>query len=276
MNANFYLKILINIVFFLIFSFKLFSNENLIEIKGNIYTDEYAIFSLIKDKPTEISEEYSNYLLKTLDNSMLFENVKITIKNNKYIINIIEFPNINEIKFDLNERFEDDELRSISEDINLKNLNPISINNFKAEIKKIYESFGYNNVSISHYSNIDYDTNTADIFFEINEGSITKIKNIYFSGNDSINNQDFRSIIKSKTKSLTNLLANNSYKKVSAINDTRIIKNLYLNNGYPDAKIEYKVEYLDSNKVNLYFNISEGNLYSFKKIEVLDNEKILS
>ncbi len=275
-NANFYLKVLIKILFILILSFKLFSNETLIEIKGNIYTDKDAIFSLIKDTPNEISEEYSNYLLKTLDNSMLFESVKVTIKDNKYVINIIEFPNINEIKFDLNERFDDDELRIISEELNLKNLNPISINNFKLEIKKIYESFGYNNVNINHNAKIDEDTNTADIFFEINEGSITKIKNIYFFGNDSINNQDFRSIIKSKTKSLTNILANNSYKRVSVINDTRIIKNLYLNNGFPDAEIEYKVEYLDSNKVNLYFNISEGNLYTFNKIEILDNEKILS
>jgi len=275
-SANFYLKFLANILFIFIFSFKLFSNESLIEIKGNIYTDEYAIFSLIENKPNEITEEYSNYLLKTLNNSMLFESVVVTIKNNKYIISVVEFPNINEIKFKLNERFEDEELKNISEQLNLKNLNPLSINNFKDEIIKIYESFGYNNVNITHYSNIDNDTNTADLFFEITEGSITKIKNIYFSGNDSINNQNFKSIIKSKTKSLTNIFANNTYKKVSVLNDTRIIKNFYLNNGYPDAEIKHKVEYLDSNKVNLYFNIIEGNLYSFNKIEVLDNEKILN
>ncbi len=275
-SVNFCLRVLVKILFILLFSFKLFSNESLIEIKGNIYTDEYAIFSLIENKPTEISEEYSNYLLKTLDNSMLFESVVVSIKNNKYIISIIEFPNINEIKFKLNERFEDDELKNISKQLNLKNLNPVSINNFKEEIKKIYESFGYNNINIVHYANIDDDTNTADLFFEITEGSITKIKNIYFSGNKSSDNQNFKSIIKSKTKSLTNILANNSYKKVNVLNDTRIIKNFYLNNGYPDAQIEYKVEYLDSNKVNLYFNISEGNFYSFNKVEVMDNEKILN
>ena len=275
-NANIYLKVLIKILFILFYSFKLLSNESLIEIKGNIYTDEYAIFSLIENKPNEITEEYSNYLLKTLDNSMLFESVVVTIKNNKYVINIVEYPNINEIKFDLNERFEDDELRNISEQLNLKNLNPLSINNFKEELKKIYESFGYNNINITHYTNIDIDTNTADIFFEIDEGSITKIKNIYFSGNDSIDSQSFKPIIKSKTKSLTNILANNSYKKANVINDTRIIKNFYSNNGYPDAEIGYNVEYLESNKVNLYFNILEGNLYSFKKIEIFDNEKILS
>jgi len=275
-SVNFCLRVLVKILFILLFSFNLFSNESLIEIKGNIYTDEYAIFSLIEKKPIEISEEYSNYLLKTLDNSMLFESVVVSIKNNKYIISIIEFPNINEIKFKLNERFEDDELTNISKQLNLKNLNPLSINNFKEEIKNIYESFGYNNVNIVHYATIDDNTNTADLFFEISEGSITKIKNIYFFGNKSLDSQNLKSIIKSKTKSLTNILANNSYKKVNALNDTRIIKNFYLNNGYPDAQIEYKVEYLDSNKVNLYFNISEGNLYSFNKIEVLDNEKILN
>ena len=61
-SVNFCLKVLVKILFILLFSFKLFSNESLIEIKGNIYTDEYAIFSLIENKPTEVSEEYSNYL----------------------------------------------------------------------------------------------------------------------------------------------------------------------------------------------------------------------
>ena len=80
-NANIYLKVLIKILFILLYSFRLLSNESLIEIKGNIYTDEYAIFSLIENKPNEITEEYSNYLLKTLDNSMLFESVEHTNKS---------------------------------------------------------------------------------------------------------------------------------------------------------------------------------------------------
>ena len=69
-----------------------FSNTTLSDeikiIKGNKFTDENAIISIIKEKPQDISEEYSNYLLKTLDNSNLFKNVNIKI-DDKYIISIL-------------------------------------------------------------------------------------------------------------------------------------------------------------------------------------------
>ena len=50
----------------------------------------------------------------------------------------------------------------------------------KNEVKKIYETYGYNDVEISFYEQIYNDTNTVDLYFEFNEGKITKIDNIIF------------------------------------------------------------------------------------------------
>ena len=41
------------------------------------------------EKPEILDKEYSNYIIKTLDNSQLFEDVSVKIENAKYIINII-------------------------------------------------------------------------------------------------------------------------------------------------------------------------------------------
>jgi len=275
-NVSYCLKILIKLSFILLLSFNIYSEEIKIKIIGNDYTDESAILALIKDKPNQMSDVYSNYLLKTLDSSMLFENVSVTITENNYIINIKEYPNINNIYFNLNERFKDEELIEYTKELKLNNLNPLSIKSFKNEIQNLYQSLGYNNLNINHYSDINTETNTANLFFDINEGTITKISNIYFSGNKSINNQTLKSIITSKTKSLINILANNNYKQSKIINDTRLIKNFYLNSGYPEAKIDYRIEYLKSNRINVYFNITEGSLFSFKKIDILDNDSLLN
>ena len=43
--------------------------------------------------------------------------------DNKYIIYIKEFPNINKIYFDNNDRLDDDELKLIAQQSNLTNLN---------------------------------------------------------------------------------------------------------------------------------------------------------
>ena len=268
-------KIFISI-FIVIISFKAFSNNINIEIQGNNFTDEEVILSLINIPPKEISEDYSNYLLKTLDNSKLFENVSVKIADNKYIILITEYSNINNIFFKNNERLKDEDLIKLSKELNIKNLDPSSIQKFILEVKKIYNSFGYNNTEISYYDDLDIKTNTANLYFEINEGDITKIKNIYFSGNNLISSQILKSKIKSRTKTLMNIFANNNFKEFIVDNDNRLISNYYKNNGFIDIKVESKIEFLNSNKVNIYFKIDEGEIYYFSTINFLDSDNLIS
>ena len=274
MNVRICFKIIFTII--LLNCTKVFSNEILIEINGNNFTDRDVIISLIKDKPTSISQEYSDYLIKTLNNSMLFESVTVTIDKNKYLINIKEFPSINKIYFRNNERFDDDELFNVSRELDLINLNPNKINIFIDELSKVYESFGYNNIEIIYSTNIFKENNTADIYFEIIEGELTKIKNIYFEGNSNIDNEILKSLIKSKTKSLINIFANNNFKKFTVIDDTRKIKNYYINSGFKEIKIDYLVEYLKANQVNIYFKINEGDLFTINEINILDQQNILN
>tara|TARA_B100000242_G_C43043008_1_gene486699 strand:- start:44 stop:2293 length:2250 start_codon:yes stop_codon:yes gene_type:complete len=274
MNVRICFKIIFTII--LLNCTKVFSNEILIEINGNNFTDRDVIISLIKDKPTSISQEYSDYIIKTLNNSMLFESVTVTIDKNKYLINIKEFPSINKIYFRNNERFDDDELFNVSRELDLINLNPNKINIFIDELSKVYESFGYNNIEIIYSTKIFKENNTADIYFEIIEGELTKIKNIYFEGNSNIDNEILKSLIKSKTKSLINIFANNNFKKFTVIDDTRKIKNYYINSGFKEIKIDYLVEYLKANQVNIYFKINEGDLFTINEINILDQQNILN
>ncbi len=273
---KYYSKIIFSVLLLCFFSNKISANNIIIEIQGNNFTDEDVILSLIKNKPEKISEDYSNYLIKTLDNSLLFEDVSVTIDNNKYIIVILEFPNIDKIIFNNNERLKDEELLKIANELNITNLNPSIINNFIEELTKIYESFGYNNSDISYYENLNSETNTVDLYFDINEKEITKINKILFTGNVSIDNSILRSTIKSKTKTLLNLFANNNFKRFIVENDIRKISRLYKDNGYIDINVDYKIEYLNTNRVNIFFNIIEGEKYIFSSIKINDDDEILN
>ena len=71
-KLSYSIKIFLNIVFLLFISFTVNANEIEIEVNGNNFTDKSVIFSLIEYKPIDINEEYSNYLIKTLQNSNLF------------------------------------------------------------------------------------------------------------------------------------------------------------------------------------------------------------
>ncbi len=270
------LKNFFRLLFFVIIIFSKTTNSNEIIIKGNEFTDANVILSLIEKNSDLISEDYSNYLLKTLDNSNYFKDVSVSISDDKYIISVVEFPNIKKIYFDKNERLKDEDLSNIVNELDITNLNPNLINKFIDETTKVYESFGYNNIKISYYDNVFADSNTAELFFEFDEGEITKISRIEFEGNDKIDDSTLRNTIKSKVKSLTNIFANNNFKKFVVENDALIISNLYKDKGYRDIKVTYNVEFLKNNKVNIYYNIVEGNEYRFSKIEYLDKDDILN
>ena len=58
----------------------------------NQNTDKEIILSIIDNIPTDLSEEYSNYLLNQLNQSGLFSDIKIKIENDKFVIDVIEYP----------------------------------------------------------------------------------------------------------------------------------------------------------------------------------------
>ena len=263
-------------IFILIFSKTVLSSNIKFEIQGNNYTDTEAILFLLKDIPENIDIENTNDIIKVLNQSNLFSDVKVKFDNNKYIIIVKEFPNINKLYFDKNERLKDEDLKLLAADLDFVNYNSASINLYIDEVKKIYESFGYNNVTIEYSKKLYQDTNTIDLFFDINEGSITKINQIILNGNNNISAQEILQTIKSKTKSIRNIFANNNFKPSIVEKDKYLISDYYKNNGFLDISVNTKIEYLQSNKVNIYFNIIEGKVYSLSAINITDENNILS
>ena len=253
--------LLVNLILVLFISKPIFSNDILFEIQGNQYTDSEVIISLLKDIPDNLDAEFTNDIIKVLYQSNLFSDVSVNFKDNKYIIKVKEFPNINKLYFDNNKRFKDDDLKLIASQLNFTIFNEVSTSLFIDETKKLYESFGYNNVNIDYSEKINEETNTVDLYFNIEEGNITNINKIIFDGNEKILSQEIYAIIKSKTKSIRNFFVNNNYKRSVVERDKFLITDYYKNNGFLDVTVDLKIEYLENNRVNLYYNIFEGKRY---------------
>ena len=260
---------------YILFIFLIFisaiANAINIKVEGNQHADESVILSLIDKKPVNISDEYSNYLLKKLNDSKLFKNVEVKVLNDEYIVTILEYPRIKGIYFENNERLKDEDLLDIASELKLENFSDNNIDLYTTEVSKIYKSFGYNNIEIDYKSDLDLSDNTATLYFEINEGKITKINNVIFNGNNNLEDDLILSVIKSKNKSLKNIFANNNYKLYQVENDLLKIKKLYQTNGYKDVSIKFKIEYFKNNKVNIIFDIKEGDQYFFSSFEINNN-----
>ncbi len=263
------------VIFFLsLFSITIHATENSyeFEIYGNQNTDKEVILSIIDEIPDNISDDYSNYLLTQLNKSGLFKDIKIKIEDNKFLIDVVEFPVIQKIYFEGNNRLKDEELSQIAKELNFKIFNDDNIKIFINELKNIYSSFGYNDVKISLNKNIS-NQNLATVYIDIIENKITKIKSIKFKGNINIANAELKEVIKSKVKSLTNIFANNNFKPNQVDTDRQRLLSFYKDKGYADIAILYDVEYFNNNTVILYFNIKEGSVYQLENISFSNNIK---
>ena len=259
-KALFFLLLFINI--------EVFAKEFIIE--GNEYTDEDIVISIIDKIPDTDIESQTNYILKKLISSNLFKSVEVSYDSKNYIIKIIEYPSINNFFYINNERIEDNDIDNIVKELEIYTLSKSQINDLIEELSKIYKSFGYNNIQIE-YKSEDYSNNSSDIYLYFNEGNITKINKINITGNDTFDKNIILSKMKSKTKKITNIFANNNFKLFELNNDIIRIQNFYKSKGYKDASAEYSVEYFSNNKVEIDLIINEGNQYFFSAINIKNN-----
>jgi len=261
-----------------VFSFlskPLISNEITFDIQGNNFTDTEAILSILNEIPDTSNKESTNDIIRVLYESDLFSDVQVKLLDNKYLIIVEEYPNINRLYFKNNERLKDEDFELIASQLNFTKSNKSSINLFIKEIKNTYQSFGFNNIQIDYSEKKYPETNTVDLNFDINEGKITKINKIIINSNNFILDEDIRAIIKSKTKTIRNIFANNNYKPNVLERDKYLIINYFREYGYLDVKVKTKIEYLKTNRVNIYLYIEEGDEYSFSSINIEDNNNVL-
>jgi outer membrane protein insertion porin family len=264
-----FIKLLLFLFFFI--NFEVFARDFIIE--GNQYTDDDIVISIIDEIPDIDVKSKSNYILKKLVKSNFFKSVEVSYDSKNYIINIIEYPSINKFFYENNERIKDEDIDNIVNELELYTLSETKINTLIEELTKIYQSLGYNNIQIEYRSE-EYSNNSSDVYIDFNEGSITKIKRINITGNTIFDKNTILSKIKSKTKNITNIFANNNFKIFQLNNDKIRIQNFYKQQGYKDVNIEYDVEYFSNNKVEINFLVNEGQPYFITDLNIENNLNI--
>ena len=244
---------------------------NELEINGNkrVSDETIKVYGEIKSLNSDFTKIDLDNILKNLYSTNFFQDININILNKKLIINLKEYPLINEIVIigENNTRVQG----QIKDIISLKEKNSFIKNNLNNDInliKSLYSARGYKFAKIETKIR-KIDENNFDLAIDIKKGELTKIKKIFFTGDKKIKEKRLRDIITSEEEKFWKVISNNSKFSENQIKlDKRLLVNYYKSLGYYDVEItSTSAEILDSENINLYFSIDAGKRYIFERIE---------
>ena len=258
-----------------------------IELVGEYNIDKNSVLKLMDlslNQDISIPGDQITNGLKTLWSQKLFSDIqisKIHKTENDIILQIYLEPSLSLLKFSFNgiKKGDEDNLR---DKINLYSGIPVDSNLLITSADKIEEYFiekGFLNTDC----NIEMFRDSINkrkvlLEFNINKNERLKIKEINFSGNQSIKASKLKRVMKdTRQTGLRYLLSSSKFIEKNYRTDLINVIQLYKQKGYRDAKIINESIYIDdNNKLILDIEINEGEKYFFGDISWLGNTKYAS
>ena len=214
----------------------------------------------------------TNSIIKDLYSSDLVDNVQVQFKNNTLNITLKEKTFIQKITFIGNKKLKND---NIQEHLKLKVKAPFShrlLNEDLDFINNFYKSIGLFNTKVN-YEIKQLDNNLVEVVFNIKESKKTRIKNIYFIGNNTFSDSKLKEELFSKENKIYRFGRRINYNADMLEYDSYLLKMFYLSNGYVDFELNSAIGRFNNqnNTFDIVFDITEGNKYILNNIEVIDN-----
>ena len=242
-----------------------------IEINGNerVSSETIIMFSKISInddlKPADI-----NNIIKNLYQSNFFNDVSVTLENNKLIIAVDELPIIENINF--NGIKSKTLLENLTSDLNLisrSSYNEIILKKDRDKILNSLKNLGY------YFSEVeiiktDLENKKIDLTYEIKLGDKAKIKKITFIGDKKFKDRKLRNIIISEEYKFWKFISGKKYLNENIIAfDERLLKNFYKNKGYYAVEINSSFAKLYNNdEFELVYNIDAKDKYYFDNLNI--------
>ena len=214
------------------------------------------------------SEQDINKILNNLYSTNFFEDVKINLNNGVIIINLKEYPVINQLIIlgETSNKYKE----QIKKIISLKAKDSFIRGNLLKDIdsiKRLYNSVGYNFLEVEAKTR-KIDESNLDLVFDIKKGEVTKISKISFVGDKKVREKRLRDIIASEENKFWKFISKNTKFNENLVSlDIRLLTNYYKSIGYYDVDItSNSAEINKKGNVELTYSINAGKRYIIRKI----------
>lgn len=246
-------------------------NFSTLRVEGNQRIESTAILTYAGIAAgQDVSAGQLNSAYQSILDSGLFETVELIPNGNRLTIKVVEFPTINRISFEGNERLKDDALESLVESAPRRVLSPSVAERDAARLAEAYAQSGRMAARVTPRI-IRRSDNRADLIFEIFEGGITEVERISFVGNKNYSDNRLRRVMGSKQAGiLRKFIKRDTFVADRIEFDKQVLRDFYLSRGYVDFRTTGVNAELSRERDAYFitFNVQEGQQFTFGEVSV--------
>ena len=245
---------------------------NSFEVEGNRRIETSTIIARTGIEPGQtVTAGQLNDAFQRLLDSGVFETVELTPRGSTLVIEVEEYPTINQISIEGNSRLKDDVLIEAISSEPRRVFTPQVAEADADLIAEIYSSQGRVSATVIPRI-IRRSDNRVDLVFEVAEGTTIEVERVSFVGNRAYSDRRLRRVLETKQATvLRTFLRGDTFIADRIEFDKQVIRDFYLSRGYVDFRVNSaNVEFTrERDAFFLVMNITEGQKFSFGKISTV-------
>jgi outer membrane protein insertion porin family len=244
---------------------------NSVSIEGNQRIEPATIlaFAGIARGETVTAGELNAAYQRILD-SGLFESVDLEPQGSTLVIRVTEFPTINRIAFEGNQRIDDDVLRRL---VQSQPRRVFSADTAEDDAQTIAQAYAEASRFAARVTPriIRRSDNRVDLVFEVREGAVSEVERIAIVGNNAYSDRRLRRVLGTKQAGLLRaVIRSDTFIQDRLAFDQQVLTDFYQSRGYVDFRVTGVNAEIAEERDGYFvtFNVEEGQQFSFGEITV--------
>lgn len=241
-------------------------------IEGNQRVDDATILAFAGiGRDQTLTAGALNDAYQRLVAAGLFETVELVPQGGTLLIRVQEFPMLNVVDFEGNERLKDETLAEAIVSKSRLVYSPAQAEADAETLTELYRARGRIAATVEPKI-IRRDDNRVDLVFEIAEGKVVEIERLSFVGNRAFSDRRLRQVLETKQAGLLRtLIQRDTYLPERIELDKQLLRDFYLSRGYIDFQVlDASAEVSrERDATFVSFTLQEGRSFTVGEIQTL-------
>lgn len=245
-----------------------------IRVEGIQRTEAGTVFSYLPVKVGEtMNDDLASQAIKSLYGTGFFKDVRIEADGDILIVTVQERSAISQIDFSGNKSFPTDKMKEGLKQIGITEgqiFDKSQLDRAEQEIKRQYLSQGKYGATVKATVS-PLERNRVAVRFDIEEGVVSKIRDINIVGNQAFSTEDLRAEFLLTTPNWMSWWnKDDQYSKQKLNADLETLRSFYMNRGYLEFNIDSTQVSITPDKKDIYItvNITEGEKYTISEVKL--------